>query len=70
MLGFEAHSRVEIKLVFLGLTILVVLVMGTRKALGQREEGRGTVCWAQAPTEVEGPCPGLEEVRGVEGKWN
>lgn len=40
-MGFQAHIRVEIKLVFLGLTILMELVMGTRRALGQLEERKG-----------------------------
>ena len=54
--GFEAHSRVEVKMVFPGLATLVTLVMGTWIAHGQREKVKGDpLCWAPAPTQVGVP---------------
>lgn len=56
VVGFEAHSRVEIKLVFLGLIILEILVICTWRVYGQWEERKGAlVCCAQMPSEVGGP---------------
>lgn len=56
--------RAEIKLVFLGLTILVVLVMGTRRALDRPEERKGdSMCWATVPTEVGGSWSSLCEAQ-------
>lgn len=48
------------KLIFLGLTILEVLVKGSWRTHGQQEERKGDpVCWAQMPTEVRGAWSGL-----------